>query len=98
MNQPPVRIKRYQNRKLYDTELSRYVQLDDIAKLIKKGRSIEVVDNKRHSDITDLTLMSVIHQNETAAKSKALPMGFMMRVLAEPSLTTYATELERRLQ
>lgn len=98
MNQPPVRIKRYQNRKLYDTELSRYVQLDDIAKLIKKGRSIEVVDNKRHSDITDLTLMSVIHQNETAAKSKPLSMGFMMRVLAEPSLTTYATQLEGRLQ
>ena len=38
-------IKRYQNRKLYDTEASAYVTLDDIAQMIKDGEDVKVVDN-----------------------------------------------------
>ena len=52
-------IKRYQNRKLYDTQQSCYVTLDDIAKMIRTSEDVMVIDNKTKNDITvvlDLTL------------------------------------------
>ena len=43
-------IKRYQNRKLYDTHESSYVTLDEIAKMIKNGEDLRVIDNKNKND------------------------------------------------
>lgn len=97
MNQEPLLIKRYQNRKMYDTEKSCYVDIPDINQVVKGGRSIEVIDNKNRTNITNITLMSVIHQNEIAAKSKPFDMAFMGRVLEAGGLTAYATQLEGRL-
>lgn len=54
------RIKRYDNRKLYDTEASAYVSLDDIAELVRRGETVEVVDNATGKDLTAQTLTQII--------------------------------------
>ena len=64
-------IKRYQNRKLYDTHESSYVTLDEIAKMIKNGEEIQVIDNKTKNDITVATLTQLLYESER--KSDAQP-------------------------
>ena len=54
------RIKRYDNRKLYDTETSEYVSLSDIAALVRQGNTVEVVDKATGEDITAQTLTQII--------------------------------------
>ncbi len=53
-------IKRYESRKLYDTEESRYVSLDDIAAWIREGQEVQVVDNATSADVTSQTLTQII--------------------------------------
>lgn len=55
-----ITIKRYSNRKLYDTENSKYVTIDDIAELIKNNVEIRVIDNKTNEDITNVVMANVI--------------------------------------
>ena len=63
-------IKRYQNRKLYDTHESTYVTLDEIAKMIKGGEDIRVIDNKTKNDITAATLTQLLYESERKAKTQ----------------------------
>lgn len=56
----PRRIRRYDNRKLYDTEASEYVSLADIADLVRHGETVEVVDKETGQDLTAQTLTQVI--------------------------------------
>ncbi len=60
-------IKRYQNRKLYDTHESSYVTLDEIAKMIKSGEDLRVIDNKTKNDITASTLTQLLYESENSA-------------------------------
>lgn len=53
-------IKRYESRKLYDTEESRYVSLEDIAAWIREGQEVRVVDNATSADVTPQTLTQII--------------------------------------
>jgi len=53
-------IKRYESRKLYDTEESRYVSLDEIANWVRQGQEVRVVDNATGSDVTSQTLTQII--------------------------------------
>lgn len=53
-------IKRYESRKLYDTEESRYVSLDELAEWIRVGQEVKVVDNASGSDVTGQTLTQII--------------------------------------
>lgn len=55
-------IKRYGSRKLYDTEESRYVSLDEIATWIRQGQDIRVIDNKTSADVTTQTLTQIISE------------------------------------
>ena len=55
-------IKRYQNRKLYDTHQSCYVTLDEIAEMIMRGEDVTVVDNRTKKDITSSTLTQIIFE------------------------------------
>jgi len=59
-----VVIKRYQNRKLYDLENKRYVTLDGIAKMIRFGKEVQVIDNASGEDITSTTLTQIIFEQE----------------------------------
>lgn len=63
-------IKRYQNRKLYDTHESSYVTLDEIAKMIRNGEEIRVIDNKTKNDITAGTLTQLLYESERKAKTQ----------------------------
>ncbi len=56
----PVVIKRYRNRKLYDTQTKRYITLEGIKGLIKNSQEIMVVDNRTGKDITGITLRQII--------------------------------------
>ncbi len=60
----PKVIKRYTNRKLYDTEESRYVTLEEIAQMIKGGAEVKVVDNRTKEDLTSVTLAQIIFEEE----------------------------------
>ncbi len=55
-------IKRYGSRKLYDTEESRYVSLEELAGWIRHGQEIRVIDNKSHEDVTSQTLTQIISE------------------------------------
>ena len=61
---------RYQNRKLYDTHESSYVTLDEIAKMIKAGEDLRVIDNKTKNDITASTLTQLLYESEKKAKTQ----------------------------
>ena len=63
-------IKRYQNRKLYDTQQSCYVTLDDIAKMIRSSEDVMVIDNKTKNDITAATLTQIIFEAEKKASGE----------------------------
>ena len=63
-------IKRYQNRKLYDTHESSYVTLDEIAKMIRAGEDIRIIDNKTKNDITSSTLTQLLYESERKAKTQ----------------------------
>jgi len=60
-------IKRYANRKLYDTRDSRYVTLDHIAAMVRAGDDVKVVDNTTRSDLTTATLAQIIFEEEKKA-------------------------------
>lgn len=57
-------IKRYPNRKLYDTEAKRYVTLDGVAGLIREGKEVTIIDHKTNEDLTALTLTQIIFEQE----------------------------------
>lgn len=62
-------IKRYPNRKLYDTEQSCYVTLEEIAAMVKAGVDVRIIDNKTSEDITSVTLAQVLFEEEKKKKS-----------------------------
>lgn len=57
-------IKRYANRKLYDTRDSRYVTLDHIADLVRNGEEVKVLDNNSKRDLTKVTLAQIIYEEQ----------------------------------
>ncbi|HKE15526.1 MAG TPA: polyhydroxyalkanoate synthesis regulator DNA-binding domain-containing protein [Kofleriaceae bacterium] len=73
-------IKRYANRKLYDTQHSRYVTLDQIADMIRGGDDVKIVDNKSKEDLTSVTLAQIIFEEEKRQKS-FLPLQAMRNII-----------------
>lgn len=61
-------IKRYENRKLYDTEASSYVSLSDVADLVRRGETVRIEDNVSGQDITSQTLMQIILEEGKSGK------------------------------
>lgn len=78
MASSPVVIKKYGNRRLYDTAGSRYVNLDDIAALVREGKAVQVVDAKTGQDLTRVTLTQIITED---AKDK--PTGLPLELLRQ---------------
>ncbi len=73
-------IKRYSNRKLYDTQESRYVTLEEIEEMIRAGKEISVVDAASGEDLTAVTLTQIILENERAHRG-GLPTGFLHQLI-----------------
>lgn len=87
-------IKRYQNRKLYDTQQSCYVTLDDIAKMIRNTEEVMVIDNKTKRDITAATLTQIIFEAEKKAGSYA-PLRTLRDIIQnqDGSMSAYLAKL-----
>jgi polyhydroxyalkanoate synthesis repressor PhaR len=68
----PKVIKRYTNRKLYDTVESRYVTLDEIAEMIKGGAEVKIIDNRTKEDLTSVTLAQIIFEEEKKTSKMSL--------------------------
>jgi len=64
-------IKRYANRKLYDTRDSRYVTLDRIAELVRNGEEVKVLDNRSKNDLTKVTLAQIIYEEQKSGNATA---------------------------
>jgi polyhydroxyalkanoate synthesis repressor PhaR len=73
-------IKRYSNRKLYDTQESRYVTLEEIEEMIRAGREISVVDAANGEDLTSVTLTQIILENERTRRAN-LPSAFLHQLI-----------------
>ena len=73
-------IKRYSNRKLYDTQESRYVTLEEIEEMIRGGREISVVDAASGEDLTSVTLTQIILENERTRRA-SLPSAFLHQLI-----------------
>jgi len=73
-------IKRYSNRKLYDTQESRYVTLEEIEEMIRAGKEIAVVDAASGEDLTSVTLAQIILENERNHRA-ALPTAFLHQLI-----------------
>ena len=71
---PTKVIKRYTNRKLYDTVESRYVTLDEIAEMVKAGTEVQIVDNRTKEDLTAVTMAQIIFEEEKKTSKMPLPM------------------------
>lgn len=73
-------IKRYGNRRLYNTETKKYVNYDDLAKLVRDGRDIKVTDSSTKEDVTKAVLIQVILEEEKNNKT-VLPINFLFQLL-----------------
>ncbi len=76
----PVVIRKYPNRRLYNTETSIYVTLDDLADLVKEGRDFVVHDAKTGEDLTRQVLTQIIFERESQA-SAVLPTSFLRSLI-----------------
>jgi polyhydroxyalkanoate synthesis repressor PhaR len=68
-------IKKYANRKLYDTRTSRYVTLNDIAQLVRDGHEVKVVDRNNGTDLTQLTLSQIVLEEEKRGPARIVDAG-----------------------
>jgi polyhydroxyalkanoate synthesis repressor PhaR len=102
-------IKRYANRKLYDTERSCYVTLEEIAIMVKDGDEVRVIDNKTKDDLTAVTLAQIIVEEEKKVQKMPLKLlrsiiqsgndavsDFYEKRVADP-VKTMRDDLERRV-
>lgn len=72
-------IKRYANRKLYDTQHSCYVTLNQIAQMIREGEDIRIIDNNSKEDLTSVTLTQIIFEEEK--KRRLLPLQGLKAII-----------------
>lgn len=87
-SEKPLLIKRYASRRLYNTETSDYVTLEDIAGFIRDGRDVKIVDLKSGDDLTRQYLLQIVAEHESKGQS-VLPINVLTDLVR--SYTTHAT-------
>lgn len=96
----PLRlIKRYGNRKLYDTSESRYITLDEIARLVRSGNDVKVIDNENGDDLTAITFAQIILEEEKR-RSSVLSLGLLRELVqhGEDTLAQLKTQVEKGVE
>jgi polyhydroxyalkanoate synthesis repressor PhaR len=73
-------IKRYSNRKLYDTQGSRYVTLLQIAEMVRAGEEVQIIDNNTKGDLTEVTLAQIIYE-EQKAHARNVPLQTLKEII-----------------
>ena len=88
-------IKRYANRKLYDTLESRYVTLDQISEMIRDCEDVKVIDNSSKEDLTSVTLTQIIFEEEKR-KRNFLPLSALRKVIQSggESLQDFVSQIQ----
>src|SRR5262249_24332413 len=91
-------VKRYANRKLYDTQRSRYVTLEQIADMIRSGEDVKIVDNNSKEDLTAITLTQIIFEEEK--KQSFLPLSALRNIIQSGAnnMTQFATQAGERMR
>ncbi|MFG1347057.1 polyhydroxyalkanoate synthesis repressor PhaR [Xanthobacter autotrophicus DSM 431] len=79
-SQEPVTIKKYANRRLYNTGTSTYVTLEDLANMVKEGEDFVVYDAKNGEDITHSVLTQIIFEQENKGQN-LLPIAFLRQII-----------------
>ena len=74
-------IKKYANRRLYNTKSSSYITLDDLAKMTRDGVDFQVLDAKTGSDITHSILTQIIMDEESQGEQHMLPVSFLRQLI-----------------
>src|SRR6202451_4674147 len=80
-NTTPITIKKYANRRLYNTASSAYVTLADLAKMVKTGEDFVVFDAKTNEDITRSVLAQIIFEQEGIEGQSLLPITFLRQII-----------------
>lgn len=96
----PLRlIKRYGNRKLYDTSESRYITLDEIARLVRSGNDVKVIDNENGDDLTAITFAQIILEEEKR-RSSLISLGLLRELVqhGEDTLAQLRTRVEKGVE
>ena len=78
----PVVIKKYANRRLYNTESSTYITLDTLAQMTREGREFKVIDAKSEEDITHNILTQIIMEEESRGEKTMLPVSFLRQLIS----------------
>lgn len=73
-------IKRYANRKLYDTDQSSYVTLDEIAEMVSAGADVQIIDNRTGEDLSSVTLAQIVFEQEKK-QSGAIPLVALRQMI-----------------
>lgn len=79
--QGPVVIKKYANRRLYNTETSSYITLDHLAEMTREGRDFQVFDARTGEDITRSVLTQIVMEGEAGGQTM-LPTSFLRQIIA----------------
>ena len=74
-------IKRYANRRLYDTKRSRYVTMDDVVDVLANGEEIQVIDETTGADVTKRVLTQVVLHEEEGKNLDLLPLAFLKKLI-----------------
>ena len=92
-------VKRYSNRKLYDTTESRYVTLDEIARWVRGGEDVKILENENGEDLTAVTFAQIILEGERK-KSGLLSLGLMRELIqhGEAALQNLAATVDRGME
>lgn len=88
MSDRGVVIKKYENRRLYDTTASRYVNLDDVARMVRNGVDVTVVDARSGEDITRVVLTQVIMEDAKGPES-GLPLELLRKLIMASDRVTH---------
>lgn len=84
-----IAIKKYGNRRLYDTEESRYITLEELAAKVQRGAEVQVLDAKSGEDLTQPTLVQIIIEGRGAAKMLPVPLLVQLIRLGDESLAEF---------
>jgi polyhydroxyalkanoate synthesis repressor PhaR len=84
-----VIVKKYSNRRLYDTEASTYITLEELADRIRKGADVRVLDAKTNEDLTQQTLAQIIMESRGAARLLPVPLLVQLVRMGDDALAEF---------
>ncbi|MFZ3212952.1 MAG: polyhydroxyalkanoate synthesis regulator DNA-binding domain-containing protein [Terriglobales bacterium] len=92
MERTPVIIKKYENRRLYDSTNSRYINLEEVAQMVQEGREVQVVDATSGEDLTRLVLTQIIVE-QAKTPGSAFPLDILRQMVSATNRASQETAL-----